>query len=137
MLRRREGVLVRDGFLTREACEELIGVHKSEPHAGYIEHLRCTRLADLAVPRAIHLAAPLLAARHAALLLAEDFFECPLDLIPEFTSIMAWGEGSYLRSHHDTNRPSVPPSLPAEGPLSPVADAARARHAADTSSSGR
>jgi 2OG-Fe(II) oxygenase superfamily len=98
------GIYICDTILSVDECQELISVHESEHHAGYIDNLTITRFADLATPAAIHLSLPLIRARHLCWEKVEECFDQQFDLYPEFTSIMGWHRGSYLRSHFDANR---------------------------------
>eukprot|EP00566_Odontella_aurita_P018888 CAMPEP_0113525568 /NCGR_PEP_ID=MMETSP0015_2-20120614/237_1 /TAXON_ID=2838 /ORGANISM="Odontella" /LENGTH=314 /DNA_ID=CAMNT_0000423755 /DNA_START=63 /DNA_END=1003 /DNA_ORIENTATION=+ /assembly_acc=CAM_ASM_000160 len=100
----RNGVLVRDKIISASECAELVAAHQAEIHAGYIQSLTVTRLADLVLPRTIHLALPLLRARHRVLEIAEEYFGMELELLPEFTALTGWHKGSFLRSHYDANR---------------------------------
>lgn len=99
-----DGIHIHDDVLTVEDCRELIAAHESERHQGYIDHLTITRFADLATPHAIHLALPMIRARHVCLETVEMSFGEHFELYPEFTAIMAWHAGSYLKTHNDANR---------------------------------
>ena len=100
----RERVFVHDNILTVDECNELIAVHRSEHHAGYIDNLTITRFADLASKDKIHLTLPMVRARHKCWDQIEHYFDEQFELYPEFTSLMGWQEGSYLKSHYDANR---------------------------------
>ncbi len=102
-----------DGVLEQDECDELIAVHSSQAHAGYIDHIEVTRVMDL-VERvnesttcvsSIGLALPLLRARYKTWEKIEEFYPyAALDIFPSFTAITAWHSGAFLRMHYDSNR---------------------------------
>jgi len=121
----RNAIGIFENVLTRDKCDELIAIHESEAHHGYIDHLTVTRVSDLATnPEARHLLLPLLNARFVVWQrVAKHYRERrgsqsqsqsqlqsqsrpPLEasLLPEFTALTAWHEGSFLRNHYDANR---------------------------------
>jgi predicted 2-oxoglutarate/Fe(II)-dependent dioxygenase YbiX len=98
-----------DNVLSQQECQELIAIHNSHRHAGYIHHLTITRVADLVAGGAntlhlLGLVLPLVRARHAMWRCVEEYFDCLLELYPEFTVLVAWHTGSFLQTHFDANR---------------------------------
>jgi 2OG-Fe(II) oxygenase superfamily len=96
-----------DNILTHDQCQELIAIHNSHRHAGYIHHLTITRFSDLASPgmvSSLAMALPLVHARYVCWQTVEDHFGAHLELYPEFTALMAWHTGSFLKKHFDANR---------------------------------
>jgi hypothetical protein len=100
----RNNIHIHDNVLSDEECYELIAIHETERHRGYIDHLTITRLADLATMESIHLTLPILRARYICLELVETTFQKELSLFPEFTALMGWQPNSYLKTHYDANR---------------------------------
>ncbi len=97
-----------DGLLTPDECDELIAVHSSEAHVGYIEHKEVTRIMDLvqgADTFSLPLTLPLLRARYKTWETIETFYpDAALEVFPSFTALSAWRAGSFLRWHYDSNR---------------------------------
>ena len=97
-----------DGILTRDECDELIAVHSSEAHGGYIDHLEVTRVSDLVASlHGLPLCLPLLKARYTLWETVEAFEFYPeafLGLVPEYTALTAWHSGAFLRMHYDANK---------------------------------
>jgi hypothetical protein len=113
---------VFDGVLTLDECDELIAVHASEAHRGYIDRLEVTRVSDLVVGEgdigtgtgtssstpsstSLPLALPLLRARYKMWERIEEFFpETNLEVVPEYTALTSWHAGAFLRMHYDSNK---------------------------------
>ncbi|OEU06979.1 hypothetical protein FRACYDRAFT_252611 [Fragilariopsis cylindrus CCMP1102] len=122
------------GIISVEDCHELISIHESEAHSGYINSLTITRISDLCynykspaeeessgagadeasqvseVVVPVHLTLPIVRARYVIWKIVENHFRnCnnnnDLELVPEFTSLTAWHNGSIgLKNHYDSNR---------------------------------
>ena len=95
-----------DNVLTKDECDELIAVHASHAHAGYIDHLEVTRVSDLVRgDNSLPLVLPLLWARYKIWERLEEFYpEASLEIFPEYTALSAWHTGSFLRMHYDSNK---------------------------------
>jgi len=142
-----------EDVLTIEDCNELIAVHESDPHQGFIEQLTLTRISDLvplcnndnnndnantttasffeeaspsttaaelllvskaasseaaaaSLSSLVHLTLPLIRARAIMWQAVEQYYgpSVQYELVPEFTSLTGWHQGSYLKNHYDSNR---------------------------------
>jgi hypothetical protein len=97
-----------DNILSQQECQELIAIHNSNRHAGYIHHLTVSRFADFVggsnMELLLGLVLPLIRARYIIWQCVEEHFNCLLELYPEFTALVAWHAGSFLQSHFDANR---------------------------------
>ena len=116
----RKKIGIFDGVLTTDECDELIAVHASEAHGGYIDHMEVTRVVDLLLPgrpaggermtvvssSARPLVLPLVRARYRVWETLEGFFPETghLGIFPEYTALASWHAGAFLRTHHDSNR---------------------------------
>ena len=95
-----------DDVLSHDECGELVALHRGHAHAGYIHHLTITRFADLAgtaAAAAAHIL-PLARARDTCWQRVEEAFDAQLELYPEFTALMGWHKGAFLKKHYDANR---------------------------------
>ncbi len=98
-----------DNVLTQDECDELIAIHASHAHAGYIDHLQVTRVSDFVAgngtTNSLAMVLPLLRARYKMWETVEEFYpEASLEIFPEYTALSAWHKGAFLRMHYDSNK---------------------------------
>ena len=100
----RQKIGTTDNLLSRETCDELIAIHKSESHGGYIDHLEVTCVSDLVrvaqQQQQPELALPLVAAHYKLWEAVEEHFSGEgFEIFPEFIALVAWHPGAFLRNH--------------------------------------
>mmetsp|Transcript_23132 Transcript_23132/g.64261 ORF Transcript_23132/g.64261 Transcript_23132/m.64261 type:complete len:157 (-) Transcript_23132:1087-1557(-) len=101
---------VREGILSPSACKELCFILNSIAVQGNRPGVQSATIHDISHAQPEFLV-PLVSAREAVQSCVECMFARELELFPEFTALMAWGPGSAIGWHFDSNR-SVEPAQP-------------------------